>query len=88
MENNDKNCYRRQITSIKYSDNSTDWFTYLQKHKLTDGDSLSMWDAHLIVSQSNTYSAEMPKLWPILRECNVKLKMQKRFLFCVLQRYW
>ena len=45
MENNDKKCYRRQITSIKYSDNSTDWFTYLQKHKLTDGDSLSMWDA-------------------------------------------
>ena len=45
MENNDKKCYRRQITSIKYSDNSTDWSTYLEKHKLTDGDSLSMWDA-------------------------------------------
>ena len=23
----------------------------------------------------------MPKLWPFLRECNVKLKIQERFLF-------
>ena len=36
---------------------------------------------NLIVSQSNTYSAEMPKLWPFLRECNVKLIIQERFLF-------